>query len=145
MFVAPLPRGDYVAQVENSFLNQVENRVTLSLRLACKNKIRMCETIVDFLIYHPHQGLQQYGRDLLQGLASAVGVEHLEDSDQLHGKPFALTVWRDGPMRFSCRPVTDARLIPRAEMASGRGMRPLAHSLILANPINGDGDGPNAA
>jgi hypothetical protein len=51
-------------------------------------------------------------------MADAMGIgDGFDDSDQLHGIPFRLTVWRDEPMRFSCRPLTEKRVVN--EMASG--------------------------
>jgi hypothetical protein len=130
VLVESLPRGEYVAQVEASYLARVEDQAILSLWLVCKNRKRMCETIIDFLIHQPDQELQQRERDRLQSVAAAVGLELFEDSEQLHGIPFKLTVWRDNPMRFSCRPASDAEkeALPRS----------------LRGPSK-DGGGPHAA
>jgi hypothetical protein len=138
----PLPRGDHLVQIERSFLNRVKDGATLALMLACKGK----QSIIEFCIFHPDPELEQLERRRLTGLARAVGVEQLEESDQLHGRAFRMTIWRSKPLRFSCRPVTDARSIQDEEVASGQGMHPLAHSIILGGyQDDGDSDGPNAA
>jgi hypothetical protein len=95
---APLPRSDYVARVDASAINWVNAQATLSLRLVCKNKIRTCETIIEFVIHQPDPEFQRHERCRLRRMADAMGIgDDFDDSDQLHGIPFRLTVWGMSP------------------------------------------------
>ena len=105
-----MPRGDYDAHVMDSSLVDFPEQATLTLWLTCKNKHRMCETGLPFVIRgrqvradeRPYRGW--LCREELFNLASVLEVDQLEDSEQLHGKRFKLTVWDGWSMRFSFRP-----------------------------------------
>ncbi len=122
----PLPRGDYVAYVEASAIRWINAQATLSLRLVCKSKTRMRETVMDFMIHQRDQKEQWHERRRLMDVAAAMGVYQCDDSDQLHGLPFRMTIWRSDPMRVSFRP------------ASGGGGAGVERGLV-------DGGGPGAA
>ena len=109
----PLPRGHYDAQVQDSWIASWDSYLTRGpkrYRALCanvelyKNGKLVCGMLISFFI-HNFGRLQRRDREALQSLASAVGVDQLEDSEQLHGKPFRLTVWDGRNMRFSFRPV----------------------------------------
>jgi hypothetical protein len=139
-----LPRGDYVVKVTRSDLVRYnDHTAVLTLFLSCRGQGRICETALQFHIFDPDPEKEQIERRRLLDIAEAVGVaDDFDDSDQLHGIPFRLTVWRDAPVRFSCRPMRE-RGVDVGDVASGKGMHPLAHHIILG--ADGDGDGPHAA
>ena len=106
--VTKLPRGDYAAQVEASDVVRFgprKNSANLLLLTTCRNKYGLYKTTLVFCICQPDMELQYRERVALQSLAGAMGVFAFCDSDQLHGKTFRLTVWREKPMMFTCRPV----------------------------------------
>jgi hypothetical protein len=104
----------------------------------------MCKSALEFHIFDSDMEKEQRDRRRLMDIACAVGIgDNFDDSDQLHDKPFSLTVWRSQPMRFSCRPLAAPRGVGVDDVASGQSMHALAHSIILGS--DGDGDGPNAA
>lgn len=125
---ASIPKGDYVAYVEASWIRWVNAQATLSLRLVCKSKTRICQTVVHFLIHQRDQAAQWRERSRLRSIAVAIGLEVFDDSDQLHGRPFRMIVWNANPLRISFRSIADAW-----KVGSG-GQR-----------LSGGDDGPRAA
>jgi hypothetical protein len=101
-----LRSGSYVAQITDSWMIGSE---VLALRLACRCKWGVEDAVIWFHIHHTDLEAQWRARSLLWSVTCAVGLDYLDDSDQLHGIPFMLTVWRAEPLRFSCRPVSDAK------------------------------------
>ena len=79
--------------------------LTLSLRLACGNRDGVYSTGIKFAIAHVAAEKERRDREALKNLASVLGVEQLEDSEQLHGRPFRMTVWNERNMRVSFRPM----------------------------------------
>ena len=125
------PRGDYRATVIDSIVTGDRREATLYLRLAIFGKRASTNDFaVTFRIHHPDARLQFRERVRLQTIASAIGVSEIEDSDQLHGRPFMLTIWNAEPLRFSCRPAS--------EVKSGSGARCPAS-------MAPDDEGPRAA
>jgi hypothetical protein len=124
---AQLPRGDYVAVVQDSWIRWVNAQATVTLKLFCQSRTRAIETQLHFLIHQRDLKAQWLERCRLRRLADVMGIgDDFDDSDQLHGIPFRMTVWRDDPMRVSFRPV-----------AGESGER------VVRGPV--DGDGPKAA
>jgi hypothetical protein len=103
-FVVPMPRGHYSGTVEWSAVERGMFGLTLSLRLACGNRDGVYSTDIKFAIAHVAAEKERRDREALQSLASVLGVEQLADSEQLHGRPFRLTVWNERNMRVSFRP-----------------------------------------
>ena len=135
LFNQVLPRGDYVAQVEASDVIWREspfgtrNVADLLLRIVCRNKWGVYKTTLQFRIYDLDQDKQERDREKVGDLGAAMGVYRFDDSDQLHGIPFALTVWndwRDKPMRFTCRPMPEGRF---QRWSAATGQRRLSNLL----------------
>ena len=103
-FLLHMPRGHYDARVESSEVAREPFQVTLALRMACGNKHGLYSTRVKFAIHHLVAGKERRSREALLTLASVLGVEQLEDSEQLRGRPFRMTVWNERNMRVSFRP-----------------------------------------
>jgi hypothetical protein len=104
-----LPRGNYVVKVTRSDLVRYQDHTAvLTLFLSCKGNGRICKSALQFHIFDPDREKEQRERARLLDLAAACGVDELEDSDQMHGIQFRLTIWNVEPMRWSCRPLNDA-------------------------------------
>jgi hypothetical protein len=56
----------------------------------------------DFPIFHADSFVQFRNRCLVMNIAVAVGVDEVEDSEQLHDKVFAFSVIRIDPIEFRC-------------------------------------------
>jgi hypothetical protein len=102
---ASIPKGDYIACVEASWIRWINAQATPSLRLVCKSKTRICEMVIHFLIHQRDQAAQWQERSRLRSMADAVGIgDDFDDSDQLHNLPLRMIVWRADPLRISFMP-----------------------------------------
>ena len=114
LFNQVLPQGDYAAEIVGSDVIWKDNPfgarniADVLLRIVGRNRWGIYKTTLKFRIHDLDQGKQHRGRVKVGGLGAAMRLETCDDSEQLHGIPFMLTVWndwRDKPMRFTCRPV----------------------------------------
>jgi hypothetical protein len=67
-----------------------------------KNKKHMEMSVTNFRINQEDWFSERHERMLVQSIANAVGLSQFEDTTELHGKVFSITIWGDGvPMMFS--------------------------------------------
>lgn len=128
-----LPRGDYRVRVIDSAIVRELGAETLYLRLSVFKRWTISDNfILSFCVQQRDLELEFRERARLQSLASAAGVYEFDDSEQLHDKPFMLTIWSAEPLRWSCRPM----------MEKSENVRTCPASVA---PRGVDDDGPRAA
>jgi hypothetical protein len=102
--------GQHLAMVTHSQFIKSPNYTDLLLRfMVLKNKKRMDTHSIHFRVFQSDAEAEWRERVLVQSVANAVGAYEFDDTEQLHDKVFAITMWKDTPpMIFTCTPATDA-------------------------------------